>query len=43
MADWAGARKAQILAEHQPPPPEPELIREIDGIVAAAARELLST
>jgi trimethylamine--corrinoid protein Co-methyltransferase len=41
MADWALDRKAQILADHHPPPPEPELVREIDEIVAAARRDLL--
>ncbi|RLC69082.1 MAG: hypothetical protein DRI52_09290 [Chloroflexi bacterium] len=42
MADWAHERKAQILAEHHPPAPEPDLVREIDGIVAAARRDLLA-
>jgi len=41
MADWAHERKSQILAEHQLPVPEPDLAREIDGIVAAARRDLL--
>ncbi|TEU11976.1 MAG: hypothetical protein E3J21_22330 [Anaerolineales bacterium] len=41
MADWARERKVQVLAEHHPPPPEPELAREIDDIVAAARRDLL--
>jgi trimethylamine--corrinoid protein Co-methyltransferase len=41
MADWAHERKAQILTEHRPLAPEPDLVREIDGIVAAARRELL--
>jgi trimethylamine--corrinoid protein Co-methyltransferase len=41
MADWALERKTEILADHHPPPPEPELVREIDGIVAAARRDLV--
>jgi trimethylamine--corrinoid protein Co-methyltransferase len=41
MADWARERKAQILAEHHPPALEPALAREIDGIVAAARRDLM--
>jgi trimethylamine--corrinoid protein Co-methyltransferase len=41
MADWAHERKIQILAEHHPPPLEPELAREIDGIVAVVRRDLL--
>jgi trimethylamine--corrinoid protein Co-methyltransferase len=41
MAGWARERKAQILAEHHPTAPEPELTREIDGIVSAARRDLL--
>jgi trimethylamine--corrinoid protein Co-methyltransferase len=41
MADWARERKAQILAEHHPVAPEPDLVREIDDIVAAARRDLL--
>ncbi len=40
MADWAHERQQQILLEHRPPAPEPELVREIDDIVAAARREL---
>jgi len=41
MVDWAHERKAEILAEHHPPAPEAELVREVDDIVAAAQRELL--
>jgi hypothetical protein len=41
MADWAHERRAEILADHHPPLPEPELVREIDHIVAAARRDLL--
>jgi len=41
MADWAHERKAQILAEHYPSGLEPDLVREIDNIVAAARRGLL--
>jgi len=43
MADWAHERKAQILVEHQPVPLAPDLVREIDDIVAAARRDLLET
>jgi trimethylamine--corrinoid protein Co-methyltransferase len=41
MAGWARECKAQILAEHHPTAPEPDLAREIDGIVAAARRDLM--
>lgn len=41
MADWAHVRKAQILAEHHPLAPEPDLVSEIDNIVTAARRDLL--
>jgi trimethylamine--corrinoid protein Co-methyltransferase len=41
IADWALDRQAEILADHHPRPPEPELVREIDDIVAAARRDLL--
>jgi trimethylamine--corrinoid protein Co-methyltransferase len=41
MVDWARERKAHILAEHRPPAPAPDLVREIDAIVAAARRDLL--
>jgi trimethylamine--corrinoid protein Co-methyltransferase len=41
MADWAHERKGEILAEHHPPAPEAELVREIDDIVAAARRDLV--
>jgi len=40
LADRARERKRQILAEHQPEPVEEELARELDRIVAVAAREL---
>jgi trimethylamine:corrinoid methyltransferase-like protein len=40
MADWAHERKAEILAEHHPPAPEAELVREVEDIVAAARLEL---
>lgn len=41
MADWAQERKVQILTEHRPPAVEPDLVKEIDDIVAAARRDLL--
>jgi trimethylamine--corrinoid protein Co-methyltransferase len=41
MAEWALELKAEILADHHPPPPEPELVREIDDLVAAARRDLV--
>jgi trimethylamine--corrinoid protein Co-methyltransferase len=41
MADWALDRRAEILADHHPTPPEPELVREIDDIVTAAQRDLM--
>jgi ABC-type molybdate transport system permease subunit len=40
LADWARERKRQILAEHQPDPVAPDLARELDRIVAAAAQAL---
>lgn len=40
LADRAQERKREILAKHQPDPIEEELGRELDRIVAAAAREL---
>lgn len=41
MADWAHEHKVQILEEHHPTAPDPDLIREIDSIVVAAQRDLL--
>jgi trimethylamine--corrinoid protein Co-methyltransferase len=41
MADWALQRRAQILADHHPSLPDPELVREIDDVVAAARRDLV--
>jgi trimethylamine--corrinoid protein Co-methyltransferase len=41
MADWAHEHKVQILEEHHPTAPDPDLVREIDSIVAAARRDLL--
>jgi len=41
MADWAHEHKVQILEGHHPTAPDPDLVREIDSIVAAARRDLL--
>ena len=42
MVQRAREKKQQILSEHSPEPIDPDLAREIDGIVAAARRELAS-
>jgi len=41
MEERCRQRKEQILAEHTPQPPAPELERALDQITAAAGRELL--
>jgi len=41
MVQKAREKKQQILSEHSPELIDPALAREIDGIVAAAARELV--
>ena len=40
MGERAAARVKEILASHEPVPPDECLVREIDQIVDAARREL---
>jgi trimethylamine--corrinoid protein Co-methyltransferase len=42
MVQWAREKKHQILSQHSPEPIDPALAGEIDGIVAAARRELVT-
>jgi len=42
MVQWAREKKHQILSEHSPEPIDPDLAREIDGVIAAARRELIT-
>ncbi|MDH7486180.1 MAG: trimethylamine methyltransferase family protein [Anaerolineae bacterium] len=42
MVERAREKKRRILSQHSPEPIDPALAREIDGIVAAARRELIS-
>ncbi len=42
MGQWAREKKHQILSEHSPEPIDPDLAREIDGVIAAARRELIT-
>lgn len=42
MVQRAREKKQRILSQHSPEPIDPALAREIDGIVAAARRELIS-
>lgn len=42
MAQWAREKKHQILSEHSAEPIDPDLARELDGIVAAARQELIT-
>jgi len=43
VVQWAREKKQRILSQHSPEPIDPDLVREIDGIVAAARRELINT
>ena len=43
MVQRAREKKQQILSQYSPEPIDPHLAREIDGIVAAARRELINT